>query len=105
VIRQAATSPQETKNLEPVTTEKLETPAVVISENSDFVPGSKRRRSYQRNLARARKAILAGELQPSVRPVANYCQCGTKTAQAILAELVANGVLVRDTRGRVTVTA
>ena len=26
-------------------------------------------------------------MQPSVRPVAAYCRCGSKTAQSILAEL------------------
>ena len=68
-----------------------------VSERS--VPGSKRRRSYQRNLAKARKAIEAGTLEPSVRQVATFCQSGSRTAQAIIAELVSDGVLSRDIRG------
>ena len=84
-----------------ITSPPLPTTPVTLEKSS--VPGSKRKRSYQRNLAKARKAIIAGELQPSVRPVAAFCQSGTKTAQAILAELVTDGVLNRDTRGRVTV--
>jgi len=75
----------------------------IVSVNN--VPGSKRRRSYQRNLAKARKAIISGDLQPSVRPVALFCGAGTKTAQAILAELVNDGVLMRDTRGRAVLRA
>ena len=68
---------------------------------STRTPGASRKKTFQQKVAEADKAIKAGEIQPEIKPVAAHCQCSTRTATSILAELVEQGGYKRDAAGRV----
>ena len=60
---------------------------------------SNRQKVFERQVQKARKAIVRGDIEPKVRPVALSCKCAYRTAQAILATLTNDGVIVREGRG------
>ena len=66
---------------------------------SGRVPGTKRARKFGQQVERAKRAILAGEIEPKARPIAEHCQCAHRTALSILQILTEQGVVVRDGRG------
>lgn len=63
---------------------------------TDRTPGHRRANQYQRQIAKVRAAIQAGEIAPSVSTVRSVASCGTARAQSIIAELVRDGELERD---------
>lgn len=69
-----------------------------VQFNGGRVPSTKRRRTFSRNVERAKKAIVAGEIKPAARPVATLCHCANRTALSILCELTEQGVIVRNGR-------
>ena len=69
------------------------------SSESSRVPSTKRKRKFSRQVERAKRLILSGEIEPKARPVAEHCQCAYRTALSILSVLTDQGVIVRDGRG------
>lgn len=63
------------------------------------VPGTKRKRKFQRQCERAKRAIVAGEIEPKARPIAEHCQCAYRTALSILSVLTDQGIVEREGRG------
>lgn len=71
----------------------------------DRTPGHRRANSLQRQIAKVRQAIQAGEIQPSVATIRDCAGCGTARAQSIIAELCQSGELERSATGRVRIAA
>lgn len=68
---------------------KPDTQAPIEDEQpiSRRVPGTKRQRQFERQVQRAKKAIVAGTIKPQARPVSELCGCARRTALSILAVL------------------
>jgi len=77
----------------------VKTKTVPAEITGQRVPSTKRVRTFQRNVEKARKAITAGLIQPKTREVAEHCQCANRTALSILTELTKLDVLKRSGRG------
>ena len=74
--------------------------------SANRTPGHRRANQYQRQIAKVRRAIDAGELvRPSVATVRVVAGCGRERAQAIIAELVESGDLQRTESGRARLAA
>lgn len=93
----------------PVTPVKVVTaPGKTLSQNFEQapepeqgprVPSTKRQRKFERQVEKARKAIVSGEIEPKARPVAEHVGSAYRTALSILATLTNQGVIVRSGRG------
>ena len=69
------------------------------TSESGRVPGTKRQRKFQQQCERAKRAIVAGEIEPKARPIAEHCQCAYRTALSILSVLTDQGIVEREGRG------
>ena len=76
-------------------------PATGTEPKPDRPPQRKRAANYQRRKAKAQAMLLSGACKPSVRGVGQAVECNNQAAANIIADLVTDGVLIRQGNGQV----
>ena len=80
-------------------------PVTSTDPKPDRAPQRKRAANYQRRKAKAQAMLLSGACKPSVRGVGQAVECNNQAAANIIADLVTDGVLIRQGNGQVKLTS
>ncbi len=91
-------SPQDTQ---PTKTKMVQAP----SSKPDRTPQRRKSAQYQRRKAKAKEMLLAGTCKPSVRGIGSAIPCNNMCSSSIIADLVDEGILIRESTGKVSLVA